>query len=85
MGSYPILAVNFQLTVNDDEVGIYPAFSELRTLREGREAKRENFSEKTSPELKPKDKRTECSISRQPSGVRAQQREFNRELRLLFL
>lgn len=58
MGSYPILAVNFQLTVNDDEVGIYPAFSELRTLREGREAKQENFSEKTSPELKPKDKRT---------------------------
>lgn len=77
MGSYPFLAVSFHLTVNADEVGIYPASSELRTLREGREAKQENFSENTSPELKPKDKRTECPISRQPSGVRAQQREFN--------
>lgn len=80
MGFYFILAVNFQLTVNDDEVGIYPASSELKTLREGREAKQENFSEKTSPELKPKHRRTKCSISRQPSGMRVQQREFNREL-----
>lgn len=77
MGSYPFLAVSFHLTVNADEVGIYPASSELRTLREGREAKQENFSENTSPELKPKDKRTECPISRQPSGVRAPQRRFN--------
>lgn len=84
MASYPILVVDFQLTVNDDEVGIYYASSELRTLREGRQAKQENFSEKISPELKPRDKRTECSIYRQPSGMRTEQKVFNRELYCFF-
>ena len=41
MGSYSALnlAVDFQLTVNDDEMGIYYATCKPRTLEEGRKVR----------------------------------------------
>ena len=58
MGSYSTLhlAVDFQLTVNDDEIGIYYGASKPRTLGEGRKVKQQNYSEEATPELKPRDK-----------------------------
>lgn len=58
MGSYSTLhlAVDFQLTVNDDEIGIYYAAYKPRTLGEGRKVKQQNHSEEATPELKPRDK-----------------------------
>lgn len=58
MGSYCTLhlAVDFQLTVNDDETGIYYATCKPRRLGEGRKVRQQNPSEGANPELKPRDK-----------------------------
>lgn len=58
MGSYSTvhLAVDFQLTVNDDEMGIYYAAYKPRTLGEGRKVKQQNHWERATTELKPRDK-----------------------------
>ena len=47
MGSYSALhlAVDFQLTVNDDEMGIYYAACKPRTWEEGRKVRQQNHSE----------------------------------------
>lgn len=46
--------MDFQLTVNDDEKGIYYAAFKQRTLGEGRKVKQQNHSEDVTPELKTK-------------------------------
>lgn len=62
------LAVDFQLTVNDDEVGIYYAAYKPRTLGEGRKVKQQNRSERATPELKPRDK-SDDQVYRKPWDV----------------
>lgn len=59
MGSYSALhlAVDFQLTVNDGEMGIYYDACKPRTLREGRKVRQQNHSEEATPELKPRDRK----------------------------
>lgn len=58
MGSYStlLLAVDFQLTADDDEIGIYYAACKSRTLGEGRKVRKQNHSEEATPELKLRDK-----------------------------
>lgn len=56
--------MDFQLTGNEDQTGIYYAAHKPRSLREGRKVKRRNHSEEATPELKIKNQKKEKTKTR---------------------